>query len=220
MPDRDQTSAARTHVHLVRHGEVFNPDRILYGRLPGYHLSDLGHRMAEATGAYLADLDVTHLVSSPLVRAQETMAPLAEHLGLTPVGDERVVEAGNSFEGLTIGSDPGQLKNPKYWWRLRNPLTPTWGEPYTEIRDRMAAAVRDARDAAAGHHAVIVSHQLPIWTLRRAAEQKSLWHDPRSRECSLASVTTLVFDGDELDAVEYAEPAAALLAEASTAAGA
>ncbi|YAL83780.1 histidine phosphatase family protein [Dermacoccaceae bacterium W4C1] len=221
MPERTPSSpAARTSVHVLRHGEVDNPHHVLYGRLPGYHLSDLGHQMARVAGEYLSAYDVQHLVSSPLERAQETIAPLAQRTGLTPVLDERVIEAGNEFEGLTVGAKPQQLVNPKFWPKLINPLRPSWGEPYGEIVDRMSAAIRDARDAVPGGHAVIVSHQLPIWTIRQAAAGNRLWHDPRKRQCSLASVTTFVFDGEELAAVEYAEPAAALLGQASSVAGA
>ena len=57
-----------------------------------------------------------------------------------------------------------------------------------------------------GHEALCVSHQLPIWTLRRFVEGKRLWHDPRRRQCSLASVTSLVFDGAELTHLPTASP--------------
>lgn len=204
----------------MRHGEVYNPDKILYGRLDGFHLSDLGREMAELTSEWLAPRDITHLVSSPLERAQETMAPLAEKLDL-PVGlDERVIEAGNEFEGLTVGSNPKQLLHPRFWPKLTNPLKPSWGEPYEEIAERMYAAILDARDAAAGHEAVIVSHQLPVWTTRRYVEGKRLWHDPRSRECTLASVTTVEFTGEKVTGVRYAEPAGRLLAASTNAVGA
>lgn len=210
----------KTLVHLVRHGEVFNPEKVLYGRLDGYHLSDLGREMAELTSQWIAPRDVTYLVSSPLERAQETMAPIAEKLGLDVHLDERVIEAGNDFEGLTVGSNPKQLLHPSFWPKLINPLRPSWGEPYEEIAERMYAAMLDARDAAAGHEAVIVSHQLPVWTARRFAEGKRLWHDPRSRECTLASVTTIEFTGEEITDVTYAEPAGRLLASSTNAVGA
>jgi broad specificity phosphatase PhoE len=71
----------------------------------------------------------------------------------------------------------------------------------------MLAAADDARAAADGHEAVCVSHQLPIWTLRSLLEGRRLWHHPRNRECGLASLTTLVYAGDRLLRVEYAEPA-------------
>lgn len=213
-------AGVKTLVHLVRHGEVFNPNRVLYGRLDGYHLSELGREMAELTSQWVAPRDVTYLVSSPLERAQETMKPIAEKLGLDVRLDERVIEAGNDFEGSTVGSNPKQLIHPRFWPKLMNPLKPSWGEPYEEIAERMYAAMLDARDAAAGHEAVIVSHQLPVWTARRFVEGKRLWHDPRSRQCTLASVTTIEFTGEEVTGVHYTEPAGRLLAISTNAVGA
>ncbi len=212
--------SARTVVHLVRHGEVFNPKGVLYGRMPGYHLSELGREMAVSVGEYLRSHDVTHLVSSPLERAQETIEPLAEALHQEVTIDDRVIEAGNDFEGMTVGSNPKQLLNPRLWPKLVNPVQPSWGEPYTQIAERMRAAVTDAREAAAGHEAVIVSHQLPVWIARLSYEGRRYWHDPRKRECALASVTSLSFVGDRLVSIQYSQPAAALVARASKVPGA
>lgn len=204
-----------TVVHLVRHGEVHNPEGVLYGRLPGYVLSDLGHQMAArvAEWFYAGDFDLTHLRVSPLERAQQTIAPLAQKTGLTPQIDERVIEAGNSFEGKTFGVGDGALRRPQNWWRLRNPFKPSWGEPYVDIAARMRVAIADARDAAEGHEAVIVAHQLPIWIARLDVEGRRFFHDPRKRECTLASVTSLTFDGEEIVAVDYREPAGDLVPE-------
>ncbi|MEH3033391.1 MAG: histidine phosphatase family protein [Aeromicrobium erythreum] len=201
----------RTIVHLMRHGEVDNPEGVLYGRLPSYFLSDLGHEMAAAAAQYLSKNEIVHLVSSPLERAQQTAAPLAELLEAPVVTDERVIEADNLFEGRTVGAEPKALAHPKNWWKLRNPFRPSWGEPYRDIAARMQAAVADARDAARGHEAVIVSHQLPVWIARQAYERNSYVHDPRKRQCTLASITSLTFDGDEYVGFTYAEPAAHLL---------
>jgi len=201
----------RTVVHLMRHGEVHNPTGVLYGRMPDFHLSDLGREMAETVGAHLSDHDVTVVVASPLDRAQETAGPIASAHGLSIITDKRVIEAGNYFEGKTFGVGDGSLKYPKHWLKLVNPFKPSWGEPYREIVDRMTAAVDDARAKARGHEAVIVSHQLPVWTMRSQLEGRHLWHDPRARECSLASLTSLTFVADELESITYSEPAAALL---------
>lgn len=84
----------------------------------------------------------------------------------------------------------------------------------------MLAGVADARRAAEGHEAVVVSHQLPIWVTRCALEGRRLWHDPRKRQCALASLTSLRFEGDRLVGIEYSEPAADLLAGASKVPGA
>jgi broad specificity phosphatase PhoE len=198
-----------TVVHLLRHGEVHNPAKILYGRLPGYRLSTTGEAMAMAAAEWFAGKDVTHLVSSPLERAQQTAQPLAKALGLPVTIDERLIEAGNAFEGLRVGVGDGVLRAPQHWWKLRNPFRPSWGEPYVEIAARMLAAVEAARDAARGHEAVLVSHQLPIWTLRLHVEGRRYAHDPRRRQCGLASVTSLTYDGDRFAGLSYAEPAGA-----------
>jgi broad specificity phosphatase PhoE len=204
----------------MRHGEVLNPTGVLYGRLPDFHLSDLGLEMAEMVGTHLSSFDITVVVASPLDRAQETAAPIASAHGLSIIADERVVEAGNYFEGKTFGVGDGSLRYPKHWPKLVNPFKPSWGEPYAQIADRMLAAIAEARDLARGHEAVIVSHQLPVWTARSRLEGRRLWHDPRKRECSLASLTSLMFAGDKLESITYSEPAAALLPGAHNIAGA
>ena len=198
-----------TTVHLMRHGEVFNPTGVLYGRLPGFRLSEAGEGMARTAAAWFAGRDVTHLVASPLDRAQQTARPIAETLGLDIATDERLIEAGNDFEGKAFGVGDGAMRHPANWWRLRNPWTPSWGEPYREIAARMLGAIATARDAARGHEAVCVSHQLPIWTVRLHLEGRRYLHDPRRRECGLASVTSLTYDGDRLAGLTYAEPAGA-----------
>jgi broad specificity phosphatase PhoE len=210
----------RTVVHLMRHGEVHNPTGVLYGRLPDFHLSDLGREMAQTVGAHLGDHDVTVVVASPLDRAQETAAPIASAHDLSITTDGRVIEAGNYFEGKTFGVGDGSLKYPKHWTKLVNPFRPSWGEPYQEIADRMLAAIADARESARGHEAVIVSHQLPVWTVRSKLLGHRLWHDPRNRECSLASLTSLTFVDDDLESITYCEPAVALLPGARNTAGA
>ena len=197
-----------TIVHLVRHGEVENPRQVLYGRLPGYHLSADGRMMAKAAAGFLAGRDVTVLLTSPLERAQETAEPIAEEFALTPVIDERLIEPWNHFEGMTFGVGDGSLRQPRHWPYLMNPLRPSWGEPYRSVADRMLAACLDAARAASGHEAVCVSHQLPIWTARRAAEGRRLWHHPARRQCALGSVTSLTYTGGRVTAVSYAEPSA------------
>jgi broad specificity phosphatase PhoE len=205
------TSPPTTVVHLLRHGEVRNPDGILYGRLSGYGLSDLGRLMAERVADTVKGRDIVHLVASPLQRARETAEPCAEALGLDTVIDPRVIEASNRFEGMRFGVGDGSLRKPAYWRHLYNPFRPSWGEPYKDIAVRMLAAMHDARSAAEGHEALIVSHQLPIWTARLYKEGRRLWHDPRRRQCSLASLTTFTYSGDVAVSVAYSEPAADLV---------
>jgi broad specificity phosphatase PhoE len=212
--------ATKTLVHVMRHGEVFNPEKVLYGRLPGYKLSALGLQMAERAAQYFKNNNLSLIVSSPLERAQQTAAPTANLHNLKPQLEELIIEAENVFEGKRVSVGDGALRNPRNWWHLRNPIKPSWGEPYKKVAQRMRSAIFAAKDLAKGQEALLVSHQLPIWIARLSAEGKSFIHDPRKRQCSLASVTTFVFENDSLVAVEYEEPAADLLKDASKISGA
>ncbi len=196
-----------TIVHLVRHGEVFNPEKILYGCIPGYHLSSRGQSQAARTAKAFTGHDVGLLLCSPLERAQETAAPIAEVLAQDIELDDRLLEAGNQFEGLKVRSWRSQLWHPLRWPLLFNPALPSWGEYYVDIAERMMEVVHDARRKVIGREAVLVSHQLPIVCVQRVMQGKPLAHNPANRICELASVTSLVFDGEELVDYRYSEPA-------------
>ncbi|AYD90320.1 histidine phosphatase family protein [Actinomyces sp. 2119] len=206
----------RTTIHLMRHGEVYNPEGVLYGRLPGYHLSALGQRMARQVASVLSssDHDITHVITSPLERAQETGAPTAQAFGLAAGTDPRLIEAGSHLEGMAVSRSRWVLAQPGMWRSYVNPWRPSWGEPYVEIVERMRAAVASALAAARGHEALLVSHQLPVWSLRLFLERRPLAHDPRRRQCSLASVTSLTFEDSTLVGLAYWEPAGDLLRQA------
>jgi broad specificity phosphatase PhoE len=199
-------------VHVVRHGEVENPQKILYGRQPGWRLSQRGQEMAEVVADWSKSLDLGALHVSPLQRAQETAAPIAKAHGLQIHTDERLIEAANIFEGKSFELGSGVLKHPSSWRHLYNPWKPSWGEPYEEQISRMLAAIFAAKKAAGAKDALVVSHQLPIWILRSAIEGRSMLHDPRKRECTLASVTSIHFDEDGMiSGTSYSEPAKHLL---------
>ena len=199
--------AEMTVVHLVRHGEVANPEGVLYGRLPGFHLSEDGVLMAKAAAEYLAGRDVTLLLSSPLERALETAAPIAAQFGLEVRVDERLIEPWNHFEGAKFDVTQAALRQPGAWPRLANPFRPSWGEPYEEIAERMLSVMGDAAREAYGHQAVCVSHQLAIWVARKAAENRRLWHHPGRRQCALGSVTSFTYRDGVITGVSYTEPA-------------
>jgi broad specificity phosphatase PhoE len=206
-------------VHLVRHGEVQNPEKILYGRLPGYPLTERGQQMAQRTADHLAGRDVRLVWASPLLRAQQTAAPIAARHGLTTEPDDRLLESMNRFEGQRMGHGSARFTDPRNWRWFLNPLRPSWGEPYRDQVARVIPTIHEARAAAEGHEAVLVLHQLPIWVTRLSAEGKPLFHDPRRRECALCSVTTFRFDDDHLAGVTYVSPAADLVAGAVDATG-
>ena len=180
--------------------------------MPDFHLTALGRRMAARAAEYFAERPLALLVSSPMERAQETIAPIASlHPELKVHLDDDVTEAANAFEGQSFGPGHHPLRDPHNWKLLVNPVRPSWGEPYVDIAERMTRAIlHAAEEVGPAGEALIVSHQLPIWVTRRSAEGKPLFHDPRRRECGLCSVTSLRFVGPHLSDVGYAEPAAAL----------
>jgi len=199
-------------VHVIRHGEVENPEKILYGRQPGWRLSQRGQQMAEVVGDWSKSLDLGALHVSPLQRAQETAAPIARAHSIDIHTDERLIEAGNIFEGKKFELGSGVLRHPASWKHLYNPWKPSWGEPCEEQISRMLAAIFAANKAAGGKDAIVVSHQLPIWIARSAIEGRRLLHDPRKRECTLASVTSVHFDDEGMiSGTSYLEPAKHLL---------
>ena len=207
-------SAMSTTVHVARHGEVENPEKILYGRQPGWRLSNRGQQMAETLGEWSKSINLGALHVSPLQRAQETAAPIARAHGIEITTDERLIEAANVFEGKSFELGSGVLKHPSSWRHLYNPWKPSWGETYEEHINRMLAEIFAARKAANGKDAIVVSHQLPIWILRSAIEGRSLLHDPRKRICTLASVTSVHFDDEGvISGLSYSEPAGHLLPE-------
>ncbi len=199
----------------MRHGEVENPDRVLYGCLPGFGLSERGAQMAAKTAEHLHSLGrpITALVSSPLQRTQESAEPIAQRTGLAVRLDERLIEGANRFEGGRMRGPGGQLRNPANWWLLRNPFRPSWGEPYAAIAARMIEAMDVAAEASDGD-IVLVSHQLPIWMVHRSSRRERLFHDPRSRRCALSSVTSFEQHGGRWVEVSYTDPAASLAAGA------
>ena len=190
-----------TVVHLLRHGEVHNPDHVLYGRLPGYHLSANGRMMAAAAADYFEGRPVAAVFASPLERAQETAQPVADRLGLPITTDDRLIESANVLEGKSV-SLASLAVNPLNWKYLWNPFTPSWGEPYAQVVARVQQVIDRAREAGRGQEAVCVRHQLPIWVMRCFAEHRRLWHDPRNRQCTLASLTSFTYQGDRIVSVE------------------
>lgn len=198
-------------LYLVRHGEVHNPRRVLYGRLPGFGLSVDGRRMARQAAEYVKGLDrpVSALVVSPLQRTRESAEPFVELFGIEPYIDDRVIEPTNVFEGRRMKR---ALANPLNWRHLSRPAVPSWGEPYERVVARVTEAMTDAWERVPAGDVVVVSHQLPIWVTHLALSRQPTRHDPRKRRCALSSVTSFERrDGADGSSrwveVAYAEPA-------------
>jgi broad specificity phosphatase PhoE len=202
---------SKTTIHLVRHGHVENPGKVLYGRLPGFVLSATGTAQAATLGRWFSDAPLAAVIASPLERAQITAAAIAGPHGLEVRSEERLIEASNVFEGVAGNLVWYLVRHPWRAWALRDLRTPSWGERNVDLVERVHAAVADIRAEFDGRETVLVSHQAPIWVARLAFEQRPLHHSPTRRRCETASVTTLVFEDDHLLEVGYHEPAGALL---------
>lgn len=160
-----------TTIHFVRHGKVENPGHLLYERLPGFHLSDVGVRMAQATAHYIAvspQLNtVSAVYSSPLERTRETAGEILESLnsvrglrGEEPLElqtDERLIEARNEFRGKRIGFGEGALWKNGNWKLVRNLWKPSWGESYQSIAHRMQDFALEKVAEYPGKQIVVVS---------------------------------------------------------------
>lgn len=200
-------------LHFVRHGEVHNPERILYGRLEGYGLSDRGHQMAQRTAGALATRPIAKIYASPLQRAKESAAPLADEVGVPVEIDERLTEGLNHFQGTRLTASR-ILTDPSAWKALHNPFRPSWGEPYRDISSRMMAVAEDAWNSVDEGEVVLVTHQVAIWILHRSVAGIPLPHWPSQRRCSLSSITTIKKVGQRWKEESYREPAADLLEDA------
>ncbi|MCH4160323.1 MAG: histidine phosphatase family protein [Bifidobacterium sp.] len=216
-----------TKVSLVRHGEVFNPEHVLYERLPDFHLSTRGQRMARATAQYIAQQPTLNnavaLFSSPLDRTRETSDAILEALNeerekhgedpLTVTLDDRIIEAGNEFRGKRIGHGDGAVWRRNNIKLLHNLWKPSWGETYQQIAQRVGDFVYEKVDEYPGEHIIAISHESPIWTFRHLLEKGRAEHNMMMRHTGLASITTITFDNaTKLPvSIEYADPAAAVI---------
>ena len=213
-----------TTIHFVRHGEVHNPDHILYERLPGFHLSDRGRRMAEATARYLAASPQTNtaaaVYSSPLDRTRETAQVILTALNETRaarneeslelVTDQRIIEAGNNFRGTRIGHGEGALWRNGNWKLVTNLWKPSWGESYRQIAARVSAFAQEKVREHAGQQIIVVSHESPIWSYRHLLETGHPEHNMLLRHTALASVTSITYDSQtgNVMSITYVDPAA------------
>lgn len=213
-----------TTIHFVRHGEVHNPDHILYERLPGFHLSDRGRRMAEATARYLAASPQTNtaaaIYSSPLDRTRETAQAIITALNETRmarneeplelVTDQRIIEAGNNFRGTRIGHGEGALWRNGNWKLVTNLWKPSWGESYRQIAARVGAFAQEKVREHAGQQIIVVSHESPIWSYRHLLETGHPEHNMLLRHTALASVTSITYDSQtgNVMSITYVDPAA------------
>jgi probable phosphomutase (TIGR03848 family) len=147
-----------TAVLLIRHGAHALQGKVLVGRTPGVHLSGEGRRQAETLAHRLAETSVRAIYSSPLERAQETAAPLAERLGL----ETKVVEDLNEIDFGDWTNQPIETLADDQRWHLfnsfRSGTTPPNGEAMLDVQARFVGMVEGLRTLYPGAQVAIVSH--------------------------------------------------------------
>ncbi len=195
-------------VHLVRHGEVLNPDHLVYARLDGFVLSELGRTQAAATARYLATAPVSVVLSSPLERAVATATAIAAPHGVevATVADLTEWRLGDRWSGHPWDAlptlFPGELEA-----YLEDPSEiPSNPEPLSSLADRWTSVVRSAVAAEPGGDIVVVAHQDPVEAGRRRLTGRGFarFHEAKPTH---ASVTTLDPRGEPWTEVGYWEPA-------------
>jgi broad specificity phosphatase PhoE len=203
---------ALTTIYFVRHGHVHNPDQVLYGRLPGFSLSDEGRHQAEATAEFLKNKPIAAIFSSPQERAQETaQIILACHNGLQCQIDPLLSEVHTVFEGRPISEVAARS------WDVYTQVEPLREGP-SEILGRLQRFMDIVRCQYGQRHVVAVTHGDPIAFLIVWAKGKPVtpeykqaltrWGLPDDYP-ALASITTCVFQNKasgEIPAIDYLNP--------------
>ena len=204
-----------TTIHFVRHGEVENPNHVLYERLPGFHLSNRGLKMASATAQYIATVPqmrtISAIYSSPLERTQETAQQIANALQIGPIIlDNRLIEAENNFRGKRIGYGEGALWKNNNWKLVSNLWKPSWGESYKSIAARVGDFAREQVKNHPGEQIIAVTHESPIWSYRHLLETGHAEHNMLLRKTALASITSITYDCESMNvlSITYVDPAA------------
>lgn len=180
------------HVHLVRHGEAHNPDEVVYDSLPGFPLSDVGAAQARSVSRYLGSQPIVAVWSSPLQRALETAAAIANRCGLAVQVDDELIEwsllsrwAGTPWAELPRAF-PGELEA-----YLERPRELELGETLDQLADRMVNSIRRINERSAAGDVVVVGHQDPIQAARFALTGRDLagLHTDKPTHASATTLT-------------------------------
>lgn len=148
----------RTTIYLVRHGDVHNPGKILYERLAGFPLSELGRKQADALGKFLSTRRLSAIYASPLERAKETAGIIASyHSNIAVTFDTRLLEVSTPARGMKFED----LERER-WNFYKKERIQEGGERLSDIWRRMQKFFKEAAKKHRGQEIVAVSHGDPI----------------------------------------------------------
>ncbi len=176
-----------TTILLIRHADVFNPDNVIYGRLPHFRLSDYGQYFARKTATHLANMPIAAFYTSPLLRALQTTRILAApHAGVPVRSTSRLSEVRSSWQGTRYNDLPPD----KTVYDLRREPT---DESIDDVWQRMSATVRALAQQHADQTVACVSHGDPIKIATLGFQGRTLdgsaVREPDPARCSVTSLT-------------------------------
>jgi len=179
-------------IHLVRHGEVENPDHLVYADLPGFWLSDVGMAQANAAANYLANHRVSRIVASPLDRAVATATAIAAHHHADVTTDNRLTEwrLGNRWAGVGWDDLPEKFPGELEAYLAHPEHLPFSTESLQQVAERVAGAIVDLAGRTSEGDVVFVSHQYPIHAASRLLTRSGFenYHDNKPEHCSVSSL--------------------------------
>lgn len=200
---------ASTRIFLIRHADVENPRRLLYGHLDGFQLSVLGRAQALAVGDRLRSADLKRIISSPLARAVETAELINSRLAapaLLEVDPElREAEFSRYLQGLPYWQIP--VRRPLWFvHKARRGLLPG-DEAIDQLGGRVLSVMKRMAREHPGETMAIVSHADPLqaaWVLLdgRAHNERELYRKAVDR----AGALQVDLEGDRPVAWEYIAP--------------
>ena len=200
---------ASTRVYLIRHADVENPHRVLYGHLDGFQLSALGRAQAAALGDRLRGENVSRIVHSPLARAVETAEIINGRLDppaiLEPDAELREAEFSRYLQGLPYWQIP--VRRPLWFvHKARRGLVPG-DESVEQMGDRILGVVRRIVSRHPGETMAVVSHADPlqaVWVLLdgRPHNEREIYR----KTIDKAGMLVLEMDGDRPASWEYVPP--------------
>jgi broad specificity phosphatase PhoE len=196
-----------TRLDLVRHGHVENPQRKVYGRLPGWTLSAEGRDQAAAVARHLASRPIVHIYSSPLERARETAAAIAAARGASVSVEDDLIESslGAHWEGLRW-TDVRTTRHAELDAYLHRPHEVDFvDEPFAALGVRMARALRAIAARHAGEEVAVVSHGDPIKAAICHLEGKPI-KDLHRRRVRTGGLVAIEVDAGSIRIVEEWEP--------------
>lgn len=199
----------RTRIHVIRHADVENPHRLLYGHLPGFQLSALGRAQAAAVGERMSGEGIRRIVHSPLARAVETAEIINSHLQppamLEADPELREAEFSRYLQGLPYWQIP--LRRPLWFvHKARRGIVPG-DESIEHLGGRVIAVVRRMARERPGETAAVVSHADPIqaaWILLdgRPHSEREMYR----KAVDKSGMLTIELEGDAPVSWEYSPP--------------